>query len=131
MSTNNLLEDGWKTNDTLWLLIEPSVKSSIAEFISALHLCESSQKKPAEINLWLKDTLEKFFDKRYNTVVPRHGRVDSSNRAFWENLNAFGLVATRLISHGYTTEQGTNFVLKMIEAVKKAESCRVELYQDY
>lgn len=130
MSTNNLLEDGWRTNDSLWLLIEPSVKSSITEFISALHLCESSQKNTAEINLWLKNKLENFFDKRYNTVVPRYGRVDSSNRAFWGNLNAFGLVATRLISHGYTTEQGTSFVLKMIEAVNTAESCRVELYQD-
>lgn len=130
MSTNNLLEDGWRTNDSLWLLIEPRVKSSIAEFIGAMHLCESSQKNTAEINLWLKNKLENFFDKRYNTVVPRYGRVDSSNRAFWGNLNAFGLVATRLISHGYTTEQGADFVLKMIEVVKKAESCRVELYQD-
>ena len=130
MSTNNLLQDGWKTNDALWLLIEPSAKSPIAEFISAVHLSESSQKHPAEINLWLKNTLENFFDKRHKAVVPRYGRVESSNRAFWDNLNAFGLVATRLISHGYTTEPGTDFVLKMIEAVKSAERCRADFYQD-
>jgi len=129
VSNNILLKDGWRTDNSLWLLIEPELKPSITEFISALHLLQVGQTSPAKINTWLKTKVETFFDRRYNTVVPRFGRAESSNRLFWTNLNDFALVATRLISEGYTTEEGDNFVLAMINAVAQAELCRSELYQ--
>ena len=129
MSNNILLKDGWRTDDSLWLLVEPELKPSITEFISALHLLQVGQTSPAKINTWLKTKVATFFDRRYNAVVPRFGRAESSNRLFWTNLNEFALVATRLISEGYTTEEGDNFVLAMINAVAQAELCRSELYQ--
>ncbi len=128
MSNNILLKDGWRTDNSLWLLIEPELKPSITEFIGAMHLLQIGQTSPAKINTWLKTKVETFFDKRYNAVVPRFGRAESNNRLFWTNLNAFALVATRLISEGYTTGEGDNFVLAMINAVAEAELCRAELY---
>ncbi len=129
MSNNILLKDGWRTDNSLWLLVEPELKPSITEFISALHLLKVGQTSPAKIDTWLKTKVETFFDRRYNAVVPRFGRIGSNNRLFWTNLNDFALVATRLISEGYTTEEGDDFVLGMIHAVAEAELCRSELYQ--
>ena len=129
MSNNILLKDGWRTDNSLWRLVEPELRPSITEFIGVLHLLQVGQSSPAKINTWLKTKVETFFDRRYNAVVPRFGRTDSSNRLFWTNLNTFALVATRLISEGYTTEKGDDFVLAMINAVAKAELCRAELYQ--
>ncbi len=115
MSENNLLKKGWISNNNTWHLIEPKVKEAITEFLSpmmdAAILGNNKNNTPIKIRPWVKQRLNQFFDKRFNELVPRFGRVGSSNFVFWNNIQSFELLTNRLIQNDYCNSQaGINLV---------------------
>jgi hypothetical protein len=115
VSENNLLKKGWISNNNTWHLIEPKVKEAITEFLSPIMdvaiLGNNKNNTPIKIRPWLKQRLTQFFDKRFNELVPRFGRVGSNNFLFWNNIQSFELLTNRLIQNDYCNNQaGINLV---------------------
>lgn len=116
MSNNNLLHNGWRTDDLLWQNIAPEAKDSIREFVAAISSYKvSNTDGPKKIEDWLKQSLTHFYDRRYNNAVPKFGHT-----SFWSFTNEFALVTNRLIMKNYCNEGGAAVIQSIQMAVSTA-----------
>ena len=116
MSNNNLLHNGWRTDDFLWQNIAPEAKDSIREFVATISGYKISNKDgPTKIEEWLKQSLTHFYDRRYKEAVPKFGLTP-----FWGFTNEFALVTNRLIMKNYCNDSGAAIIQSMQIAVSTA-----------
>ena len=111
-----LLNNGWRTDDNLWVNIDPEGRDSIREFVATISNYKiSNNDGPVKIERWLKKSLTHYYDRRYNDAVPRFGVTP-----FWSFTNDFALVTGRLIMRRYCNDGGLAIIQGMQMAVSSA-----------
>lgn len=106
MSGTNLLNLGWRNDDTLWDEIPREAADSIREFVGCI-ANSKTQNIQIEVEKVLMKSLPSFFDQRFNRPVARIGAT-----SFWSYLTEFGLVTNRIAERGYCNDDLTLMAIR-------------------